>query len=90
MNCARFNVSDRAGAATALSGLQRLKSDTIIDKSKIKKERSFAREKKIETQNKQSAVQALYFDGRKDKTLKETKKHPKHYKEVTVEEHICL
>lgn len=89
MTCDRFGISDRAGAAIASSVIHGIKPDIIVDKNKIRRKR-FQTRTNIETQNKTAEIQALYFDGRKDKTLVKTKKGNKYYNETIVEEHISL
>ncbi|GBP95516.1 hypothetical protein EVAR_70524_1 [Eumeta japonica] len=68
--------------------LHELSSDIVIDKSKLRRER-----KTRDTLMKNQAplnLPALYFDGRKDKTLKIVKKGTKRYKQVVIEEHVSV
>lgn len=86
--CDRFSVSDRAGAAIASTVLQTFTSE-IIDKSKLRRKRKKARKLAVEV-DKVLKIPALYFDGRKDKTLTITEKDGKRYKQSILEEHISL
>lgn len=86
--CDRYGVSDRAAAAIASVVLQETNMP-IIDKNKLRRERKKTRKNIIEKQDLR-LIPALYFDGRKDKTLVSKKKGQKHYKELIIEEHISL
>lgn len=86
--CDRYGVSDRAAAAIASVVLHE-NNMPIIDKNKLRRERSKSRTHIIEKQNIRQ-IPALYFDGRKDKTLIINKKAGKSYKAIIVEEHISL
>lgn len=68
--CDRYGISDKAAAAIVCSVLHGISSDNeVVDKSKIgratKKERN-----ELRKQQTQLHLTALYFEGRKDKTLK--------------------
>ncbi|CAH1968197.1 unnamed protein product [Acanthoscelides obtectus] len=88
--CDRYGVSDRAAAAIASSVLFDIDSDIgVIDRHKLRRQRTKTRNKLL-NEVKISELNALYFDGRKDKTLKIVKKNGKCYRTLTVEEHISL
>lgn len=87
--CDRYAVSDRAGAAIASAVLHELSSDIVIDKSKLRRERRKTRDTLMKNQA-PLKLPALYFDGRKDKTLKIVKKGTKRYKQVVIEEHVSV
>ncbi|XP_061717533.1 uncharacterized protein LOC133525257 [Cydia pomonella] len=89
----RYGISDRAGAALVSATLQdiglitRESSDNIVDRSKIRRMRSKARE----TVMKQGFTDipeyiCISFDGRKDKTLVQEDSR----RRVIVEEHITV
>ncbi|CAH0546980.1 unnamed protein product [Brassicogethes aeneus] len=86
--CDRFGVSDRAGAAIA-SAVLHSTNVGVIDKNKLRRKRKKTRENIVE-QNKILHVPALYFDGRKDKTLTLTEKDGQYYRQSILEEHISL
>lgn len=86
----RYGVSDRAAAAIASAVLHDISSDIeVIDKSKIRRERKKTRNELLQKQCNQN-MPAIYFDGRKDKTLKIVSKGNKKYRKVVVEEHISV
>ncbi|CAG9791464.1 unnamed protein product [Diatraea saccharalis] len=88
--CDRYGVSDRAAAAIASSVLFDIGSDVeIIDRHKLRRERTKTREKIMENAA-VTELLALYFDVRKDKTLKIDKKGGKCYRTMVVEERISL
>lgn len=88
--CDRYGVSDRAAAAIASSVLFDIGSDVeVIDRHKLRRERTKTREKIMENAT-IAELLALYFDGKKDKTLKIVKKGGKCYRTMVVEEHISL
>lgn len=64
----------------------------VIDKSKVRRERSKTRKIITERQNRENtAVRALYFDGRKDSTLvQEKERNGKFHPRVQREEHISI
>lgn len=81
--CDRTGISDRSAAILINAALKDMgvisKDDTskIVDRSKIRRERSKARSYLINKIEETSSLseQGLYFDGRKDKTLVMTKKN---------------
>ncbi|XP_050308327.1 uncharacterized protein LOC126744782 [Anthonomus grandis grandis] len=86
----RYGVSDRAAAAIASAVLHDISSDVeVIDKSKLRRERQKLRDTLLREQT-NLQLPALYFDGRKDKTLKVMAKAGKKYRKVVVEEHISV
>jgi hypothetical protein len=87
--CDRYGVSYRAGAAIASATLHDVKSPHIVDHSKLRRERQRRREILLKRQ-KINSIEALYFDGRKDKTMCFVKKEKKIYRHFKVEEHITL
>lgn len=86
--CDRYGVSDRAGAAIVSAVLHANRLD-VVDKNKLRRKRKHARES-IVAGSKVQQISALYFDGRKDKTLTITKKDGRNYRETILEEHISL
>lgn len=92
--CDRYGVSDRSAASLSSALLQDLgiinEQDTskIIDRNKVRREREKHR-KELQNEN-MEVVEALYFDGRKDKSLTQTKKGDKYYYSIITEEHISL
>lgn len=86
--CDRYGVSDRAGAAIASSVLQASTSE-IIDKNKLRRKRKIARKLAVKEDN-VLQIPALYFDGRKDKTLVISEKDGQLYRQRIVEEHVSL
>ena len=76
--CDRTGVSDRAAAIIASSVLQNMgivsPNDTskVIDRSKIRRERSRTRQEltKLDLDSSMKCFPGLYFDGRRDKTMK--------------------
>jgi len=91
--CDRFGVSDRAGASIATAVLEdcgvvsQTESGDVIDRYKLRRERKLARERSSDTI---ALVEALYFDGRKDKTLKLEKKGSRWFRKTASEEHVTL
>ena len=86
--CDRYGVSDRAGAAIASAVLHTSTSE-VIDKNKLRRKRKMARKLVAESQ-KVLQIPALYFDGRKDKTLIISEKDGIMYRQSILEEHISL
>ena len=95
--CDRSGVSDSSAAKIASAVLNDIgmitenETSNIIDRSKIRRERSKNRISlqqigKTETKT----PQTIYFDGRKDKTMKMEKCDTKYYKRTILEEHIVL
>lgn len=72
--CDRYGVSDRAAAAIASSVLHDIKANiNVVDRHKLRRERIKTRDSIVKKAH-ISDVSALYFDGRKDRTLKIVKK----------------
>lgn len=86
--CDRYGVSDRAAAAIT-SAVLHASSGDVVDKNRIRRKRKRSRNCAVE-RAKISEVPALYFDGRKDKTLTLSRRSGKLYRETTLEEHISL
>lgn len=89
-------MSDRAAAALAsallldLGHIDRTDTTNIIDRSKIRRERTQAR-KVMQEKRKVTHVESLGFDGRKDKTKKMCKlKSGRWGRKKVLEEHITL
>jgi len=91
--CDRFRVSDRAGASIATAVLEdfgvvsQTESADVIDRYKLRCERQLARERSLDPI---AVVEALYFDGRKDSTLKFEKKGSRWFWKTVIEEHVTL
>jgi hypothetical protein len=86
----RYGVSDRAAAAIASSVLFDIGSDVeVIDRHELRRERTKTREKSMENAT-ITELLALYFDGRKDNTLKIVKNGVKLYRTMVKKEHISL
>lgn len=95
--CDRTGVSDRSAAIIANAVLKDVglisKEETskIIDRSKIRRERKRARNTIKEQHNfDNNPFFAIYFDGRKDKTLVQTKEGDTFHRKTITEEHIAL
>lgn len=90
--CDRRGISDRAAADLASSLLYDVNNQIIIDRSKVRRERSKTRKIIQEDEkNHRHKIVAVFFDGRKDKTLKNIQtKDKKFHKKVVSEEHITL
>lgn len=97
LECDRSGVSDRSAARIASAVLKDFgivltnETNNVIDRSKIRRARKRQRNAlqtsgTLETQYPQS----VYFDGRKDRTLKMEKRGNKYYRASVVEEHIVL
>lgn len=93
--CDRYGVSDRAAAAISSAVLQDVglvteqDSSSVIDRSKIIREKMKKR-KKVQETERPIILRGLYFDGRKDKTLQLASLDEKKYRKTIVEEHITL
>lgn len=88
--CDRYGISDRAAAAVASAVLQDAKiNNEVIDKSKLRRARQKLRKETL-SQGHLDTIPALFFDGRKDKTLKIVMKGGKKYRLTSVEEHISI
>ena len=96
LHCDRYGISDRAAAAVASSVLEDIgiisKTDTskVIDRYKIRREKSSARKKLQEHQLDSSEPYGLYFDGRKDNTLVIERIESKQFRRTVKEEHYSL
>lgn len=95
--CDRTGVSDRSAAIIANAVLKDVgliskeEKSKIIDRSKIRRERKRARKATKEQHNiDNNPFYAIYFDGRKDKTLVQTKEGDTFHRKTIVEEHIAL
>lgn len=97
--CDRTGVSDRAAAIIASSVLQDMgivsPNDTskVIDRSKIRRERSRTRQEltKLDSDSSMTCFPGLYFDGRKDKTLKNVRDAARHgHRDRVTEEHVSI
>ncbi|CAH0551078.1 unnamed protein product [Brassicogethes aeneus] len=95
--CDRYGVSDRAAAAIASAVLEDVglikKGDTskVVDKNKVRRSRQKIRtelQANDDFQNK--PLKGLYFDGRKDNTLRQEKVGNKYYRKTVKEEHLSL
>lgn len=93
--CDRYGISDRSAAAIASAVLEDFGIVTasdlsnVIDPSKIRRERKRKRSE-LKPSHDSTIVRGIYFDGRKDKTLKNIKDGSKFYRQTTMEEHISL
>ena len=93
--CDRYGVSDRSAAAIATAVLEdfgvvnAFDTSNVIDPSKIRRERKRKRSQLKPSQD-SKLVRGIYFDGRKDKTLENTKEGSKFYRRTITEEHISL
>lgn len=93
--CDRHGVSDRSAAKLATAVLQDLgiihedDKSKIIDRNKVRRERHRVR-KDASVINNDNKLIALFFDGRKDMTMKQEKKDHKFYSSIVKEEHITL
>lgn len=95
--CDRTGVSDRAAAIIASSvlhdnaGCSETNPLLVIDRSKVRRSRQKHRRFLNELQSTEyPAVIGIYFDGRKDQTLKEIDFGGKRVKKTVQEEHISI
>jgi hypothetical protein len=96
--CDRFGSTSRAGAAIATAVLEDFgivtKDDrsNVIDQYKLRRERAASRTRSLSVQRNDIIpdIQTLYFDGRRDKTLKLEKKGCRWYRKFQTEEHITV
>lgn len=92
----RFGVSDRATAAIATAVLHDLgiicdeNTTKVIDRNKIRREKKKIRKVITEEDNQMKEVNAIYFDGRKDKTMTQQKIGSKMYRRTIKEEHVSV
>ena len=95
--CDRFGSTNRVGAAIASAVLEDFgivtKDDrsNVIDQYKLRRERASSRMSfSAQIDDNIPDIQTLYFDGRKDKTLKLEKKGSRWYRKLITEEHITV
>lgn len=103
--CDRFGIGDRAAASLASSLLQDLslsevssdetmpttKDPLIIDKSKVRRERTKTQREVTEQEFQDTTLEALFFDGRDDNTLTiETTSDGRQHQRVVKENHLSL
>uniref|UniRef100_A0A1B6J5V0 Uncharacterized protein n=1 Tax=Homalodisca liturata TaxID=320908 RepID=A0A1B6J5V0_9HEMI len=92
----RFRVSDRATTAIATGVLHDLgiicdeNMAKVIDRNKIRREKEKIRKVITEEDNQMKEVNAIYFDGRKDKTITQEKIGSKMYRRTIKEEHVSV
>lgn len=95
MVCDRYGISDRAGAAVASAVLNDFNiicdADTskIVDRNKVRREREKLRQD-LSSSQQNFHLTALFFDGRKDKTLVHEKVENKFRNILRNEEHVTL
>ncbi|CAH1115201.1 unnamed protein product [Psylliodes chrysocephalus] len=93
--CDRYGLSDRSAAAVATAVLQEVgivtkeSSVQIINKNKLRRARKYLRTKIINLVDCEP-ITAMYFDGRKDKTLSFEEIDGKSRKRTVTEEDISL
>ena len=95
--CDRFVLSDRSAAAVANAVLQDVgflseaNPSIVVDRHKLRRERQRVR-KALQKGGDESSLPILgvYFDGRKDKTLSQSKDGDKYHRRVRPEEHISI
>lgn len=94
--CDRWGLSDRGAAAVSSALLQDLgivhENDTasIIDRSKIRRERQKCRSKFQCDSGENEVLRSIYFDGRKDPSRKTIIKDGVYHPVTTIEEHIVI
>ena len=96
--CDRSGISDRAAAHVSSAVLEDIGVITfddashVIDKSKIRRERSKVRKhlQDFENQIVEENRIAIFFDGRKDTTLSQVSKGSKKSRANVIEEHITI
>jgi len=94
--CDRHGISDRSAAAVASAVLEDLglitasDSTNVIDQSKVRRERKKTRDELCSREPDSVGLRCLGFDGRKDKTIVNTKEGSKYYRRTIVEEHVSL
>ena len=93
----RAGISDRNAALIANAALEdfdvisKYDSPKIIDKNKLRRERSRTRKLANEAASHMfSPIQAVYFDGKKDTTLIVPKDAPKSARKSSIEDHYTL
>lgn len=93
--CDRHGLSDRTAAAVATAVLEDLGVVTthdlsnVIDTSKIRRARKRKRNE-LQRSQKNQVVRAIFFDGRKDKTLICNRAGGRLHRQTITEEHISL
>lgn len=93
--CDRYGLSDRSAAAIASAVLHDVgiisedNTTNVIDRSKVRRARTKKRES-LQNKSIEKSVNAIYFDGKKDKTLIVEKRGNKQHRRTIVEEHITL
>lgn len=97
LECDRTSVSDRAAARIASAVLKDFgvvsesEKSNVIDRSKIRRARKRQRNLlQINEKRETRYLQSVYFDGRKDRTMKMERRGKKYYRVNVVEEHIVL
>ncbi|KAF0706458.1 Uncharacterized protein FWK35_00034701, partial [Aphis craccivora] len=87
----KYDSEDRVGAAIVSAVLHNANCDSseVIDKNKLRRKRKKTRQC-ILTQEPVLQIPALYFNGRKDKTLCNIEKDGQKYRQIILEEHISL
>ena len=94
--CDRTGVSDRAAALISSSVLQDYgfitasSSNDVIDRSKIRRERSDSRRRNTDLDVCENEIESIYFDGRKDETLVNEKIGSTYHPKTKMEEHISI
>lgn len=92
--CDRYGLSDRSAAAVATAVLHDLgivstdNTKNVIDRSKLRRAREQSRKGFIH--NSTETLKAIYFDGRKDKTLVIENIEGTPHRRTILEEHISL
>lgn len=90
----RYNISDRAASAITTGALidagliSRENTCRIVDRSKMRRERSKVRDEAM--QNFPSSINNIYFDGRKDMTLCQEKLEGHFHRTMKQEEHYVI
>ena len=97
MVCEKYEVSDRAGAATASATLKALKIVTeedrkyVVDRSKLRRGRQKHREEIREKEEELfHLVDSIYIHGRKDATMTLSEGNGKYYRQTIIEEHYVI
>lgn len=94
--CDRWGLSDRGAAAISTAVLQDMgivtehDASSVIDRSKLRRERQKFRKQLQVNQKPAIVLQAIYFDGRKDKTRKTITKNGVPHPIIVTEEHVVL
>ncbi|GBO24010.1 hypothetical protein AVEN_230263-1 [Araneus ventricosus] len=99
--CDRYNVSGRAAATITSAVLQdfgtisEVDTSHAVDKNKVRRDRSLKRSELQPHSNEKWHTArddsiAIFFDGRKDKTLCQIKEGNKFYQKAIAEEHLSI